>query len=87
MPCVCSNVGGIPEVVLDQETGYLIDLKSADSEKDAARAIIRLIRNRELREKLGLSASKRIREKYSQDFHYRRMVDIVEGMIDPVNRN
>lgn len=42
LPCVVSNVGGLPEVIDNNENGFLCNL---DSEKDAVSKIIKLLNN------------------------------------------
>lgn len=58
-PVVATDVGGIPELVVDGETGLL--LPPADSEK-LAEALGRLIEDKEEREKMGSNGRKRVEE-------------------------
>jgi starch synthase len=73
---VASAVGGIKEVVVDGETGFLVPLEQMketpfepiDPEKfsrDLAGKINQLIKNRQLREKFGKAGRKRVEEKFS----------------------
>lgn len=55
-PVVASNTGGIPDLVLDGKTGYLVE--PGDSEGLAV-AIGKLIENPELRQKMGQAGRKR----------------------------
>jgi glycosyltransferase involved in cell wall biosynthesis len=63
-PVIAPMVGGIPEVVLDGEEGFLI--KSRDSKEFAAKCLA-LIRDRQLLEKMGNNGSRTVREKFSSD--------------------
>src|SRR4029077_18901072 len=72
---VASAVGGIKEVVVDGETGFLVPLEQMkespfepiDPEKfsrDLAGKINQLMKNRQLREKFGKAGRKRVEEKF-----------------------
>jgi glycosyltransferase involved in cell wall biosynthesis len=62
IPAAASNVGGIPEVVLDGETGLLCEPESPDS---LAATLKVLIRNPELRRRLGRAARERILQHFT----------------------
>jgi len=71
---VASAVGGIKEVVVDGETGFLVPLEQtppfepANPEKfsrDLAARINQLMKDRDLREKFGKAGRKRAEEKFS----------------------
>jgi glycosyltransferase involved in cell wall biosynthesis len=53
LPVVGTNVGGVPDIIRDGQTGFLIE--PADSERLFS-ATVELIRNAELREKMGAQA-------------------------------
>lgn len=76
VPVVASAVGGIPEVVVPGETGTLVPVvqmdqapfEPLDAEKfaaDLATAINGLMRDEELRRKMGAAARRRVEEKFS----------------------
>jgi L-malate glycosyltransferase len=52
-PIVASRVGGIPEVVADGESGFLVP---SGAPAEAAEKLLYLLRNPELRERMGLTA-------------------------------
>jgi len=73
---VASAVGGIKEVVVDGETGFLVPLEqmkespfeAIDPEKfarDLAERVNELMRNRQLRESFGKAGRKRVEENFS----------------------
>jgi starch synthase len=73
---VASAVGGIKEVVVDGETGFLVPLEQMQESpfeptnpekfsRDLAQRINQLMQNRELREKFGKAGRKRAEEKFS----------------------
>jgi len=74
---VASAVGGIPEVVVPEETGLLVDLKlepgtfepadAAAFASDLARAINRLARDPELRRRMGAAGRERVLAQFSWD--------------------
>jgi L-malate glycosyltransferase len=79
-PVVATRVGGATEVVVDGESGFLVE-----SDDDAAMAdkVITLLQNRELAEKLGAHGLKIIKEKFSLD---RQLMETLE-LYDVVFKN
>ncbi len=61
-PIVATEAGGIPEVVLDGETGLLVP---ARDHRRMADAIVRLLRDRGLRERLARAGLDRVRAEFS----------------------
>lgn len=61
LPTVVSAVGGLHEVVLDGETGLLVPADDADA---LASAMLRLVDDRGLRERLGRAARRRAEERF-----------------------
>ena len=68
LPIVASRVGAIPEIVIDGETGILVEPRNADQ---LARAMSRLLEDRALRKYMGLLGAARLEEHFSVE----RMVD------------
>jgi len=62
LPIIASNVGGIPDVVIDKKTGLLIPEKNPGA---IANAIKELSENEELRKSLVLGANEHIEENFS----------------------
>jgi glycosyltransferase involved in cell wall biosynthesis len=67
-PVVATTAGGIPEVVVDGETGYLVPPRDHQA---MAEAIVRLLKDPELRRRQGEAGLTRVRERFSAE----RMVD------------
>jgi glycosyltransferase involved in cell wall biosynthesis len=63
-PVVATAIDGIPEVVIDGKNGFLVPLKDP---KAIANAIVRLLGDKELRERIGRAARQTIREHFSWD--------------------
>jgi len=81
LPVICSNVGAIPEVVTHGVTGLLID--PGDREALASR-LLELLRDRELRSRLGEAARRRIREEHDLPVQARRLEAIYLSLREPV---
>jgi glycosyltransferase involved in cell wall biosynthesis len=58
---IASNVGGFPEVVIDNKTGYLIEVKSVDQ---LVEKLSYLIENSETRNQMGKEGRKYVEENY-----------------------
>jgi L-malate glycosyltransferase len=67
-PSVATAVGGIPEVVVDGLTGYLVPPRDP---KALADRLIRLLKEGPLREQMGVAAHRRARERFTLE----KMVD------------
>jgi L-malate glycosyltransferase len=64
VPVVATRAGGVPEVVVDGETGFLCAVGDIDGMAEAA---MRLLGDEELRQRLGRAARRRAVEQFSQD--------------------
>ncbi|MCW3997523.1 MAG: glycosyltransferase family 4 protein [Candidatus Bathyarchaeota archaeon] len=76
-PVVSFNTGGISETVLDQETGILID---PDSNKLAI-TILKLLKNKELREKMGKKGREFVSENFTWDKCSKALLEIYKEVI------
>jgi glycosyltransferase involved in cell wall biosynthesis len=72
-PVISTNVGGIPEVVLDGVTGILVH---PGNSLELAHAIIRLLNDRELRESLGREGRRRVEEHFTLQAHVQKIQEI-----------
>jgi glycosyltransferase involved in cell wall biosynthesis len=61
-PVVATKVGGVPEVVVDGETGLLVPPEDAEA---LAGAILRLLRDPELAGRLGHNARRRVEQRFT----------------------
>jgi glycosyltransferase involved in cell wall biosynthesis len=71
LPVAASNTGGIPDVIIDRETGVLVESGSPES---LAAGIIRLMRDADLRKRVAGAA----REKVAREFSVAAMVEKTE---------
>ena len=79
IPVIASNIGGLPEVVVDGETGYLVPPcnDTAITEK-----IIKLIEEPELRIKLGANGRKFILDNYEWNICASKMEKIYDSILE-----
>jgi len=78
IPVVATQVGGVPEVVLDEKTGILVDPRNVQQLADA---IIRLIESPELRREMGKNGREHVLENYSWEENAKLMESVYEGCI------
>ncbi len=62
LPCVATRVGGIPEVVVDGETGLLVPARDPEA---LAHAILRLLSDPALGRRMGRAGQRRVQERFS----------------------
>ena len=80
---VASRVGGIPEVVVDGETGTLVDLDPADPagfERDLAEAVNALVRDPERAAAMGAAGRRRAVEEFSWDAVAARTAELYRSL-------
>jgi glycosyltransferase involved in cell wall biosynthesis len=76
-PIIASDVTGCREVVRDGIEGLLVPLGDADA---AARALVRLAADPELRARLGAAANARFRERFTEEAVIRTMTQLYAGL-------
>ena len=80
LPVVSTNVGGVPDVVQDQETGYLV---SPDDARGLAQAIGSLDGNPDRRRALGEAGRKRALELFTRERLLSRIATLYESLLAP----
>ena len=75
IPSITTNVGGLPEVNLNNKTGIIIDSKSPIK---LAESILHLYNNKQKRDELGLGARKRVIKEFSWKKSVDKMIDLYE---------
>jgi glycosyltransferase involved in cell wall biosynthesis len=78
LPVVVSNVGGLPEVVRDGETGFIVP---PDDPESAADVIERLVRDSNLRWQVGEAGARYVTDTYSWDASVQNMIQVFEATI------
>jgi glycosyltransferase involved in cell wall biosynthesis len=85
-PVIGSNVGGIPEIINDGETGFLFEMGSV---KDLSDKITKAeLIDREEYYRLSTNARKFADEHFSEESHYQSLISVYENLIkdkDKVN--
>ncbi len=77
-PVVATRVGGLPDVVQDRETGYLVPPKQPQA---LAAAILKLIRNSKKAEQMGRSAQLSVEKRFSLDRLLRDTENLYEELL------
>lgn len=75
---IATRVGGIPEVIEHEKEGILI---SPEDPTALARAISELLKDKELRVKLGINAYKKVKEKYSIEVYTKNILEFYKSLI------
>lgn len=81
-PVVVSNVGGLPEVVLDGKTGFIVP---PEDPLAASLVIEQLIRDHSLREKIGTAAQLHVSANYNWEVCLENMKNLYSQMIKDFN--
>ncbi|MHA1989071.1 MAG: glycosyltransferase [Promethearchaeota archaeon] len=81
-PVVVSNVGGLPEVVDQDKTGFLVDKENPEL---LAEAIGRLVCNPDLRGEMGRNGRQKVIDEYDWEDSVKRMISIYESKVFPKN--
>ena len=77
-PVVASRVGGIPEVVVEGRTGYLLDPEDPGA---IAERVIRLLKNAELRREMGLESRKFVEAHYDNRLMVQRLEELYRELM------
>jgi glycosyltransferase involved in cell wall biosynthesis len=77
VPCVAFRLGGIPEVVLDGETGILVPPRDGRAFSDA---LVRLATDPPLRLKLGAAGRARVAAHFTPERYAQAMADLYERL-------
>ena len=72
-PVVVSDVGGLPEIVVNGKTGMIIPSENIEGFTEA---IIQLIQNKQLRKVMGISGRRHVVQHYS----WRKSIEIMENI-------
>ena len=79
LPVIASRFGGIPEIVIDNETGILVEPEDIEG---FGRALLKLIDDDGLRYKMGRNGRARIEKEFDWKVTARRMIALYRQVID-----
>lgn len=82
-PVIGARAGGIPEVVVDGETGLLFD---GDDASQLMSAIERLSQSAELRARMGAAGRQRVERQFNRPVQMRRVLQLCLDMLKPKRR-
>ena len=74
LPCISTDTGGIPDIVLDQKTGYIVPQKDPDALADR---MLELLENSELRSRMGQAGEQHYRKHFTNKEFERRMIEVI----------
>ena len=77
-PVVGSRIGGIPELVVDSETGYLFD---AGNTNELTCILDKLMSSPGMRNQMGMAARQRVEAYYSLDLHNAELMNIYKTVL------
>jgi glycosyltransferase involved in cell wall biosynthesis len=77
VPVIGANTGGIPEVVVDGETGIIID---GDSPQEMTEAVLRLAESPELRARMGAAGRERVEAHFNRPVQMRKVLEQLVAM-------
>ncbi len=78
LPVIVSDVGGLPEVVVANKTGLIVRREDVSG---TAEAIIKLVRDRDLREQMGLNGRLHVQENYEWSKNVSQMEEVYARVI------
>src|SRR6056297_688083 len=78
VPCIASNVGGIPDIVQDGHNGFLVEQKDVQG---LAEKMIWLLRDSEKRREMGQHARSFVKNNYDWEIKSRQLKDLYEKII------
>jgi len=78
VPVVGSRIGGLPEVIVHEETGYLCDPNDAAC---MTAIVMGLLKNEPLRREIGRAARLRVERMFNRDLVVARYVDVYERLL------
>jgi glycosyltransferase involved in cell wall biosynthesis len=76
-PVIASGIGGLPELVQQGKTGYIVQPKNTD---DLAGRVIEVLSNFELATEMSRSARQWAEESFSAEGYYKRLLRIYENV-------
>lgn len=79
LPCIATNVGGNPEVIIHEQSGIIIEPRNSTQLKEA---IETLIESEALRSEYGQSAYERIKKEFSQEIIFEKLDSMYSSLLN-----
>ena len=77
-PVIGSNIGGIPELIIDGEDGLLFETGNTD---DLAEKLNWMIGNPKSSSEMGINARKKIEQVYNPENHYQKVIRLYDELL------
>ena len=71
-----SNCGGVPEIITHEETGLLFETENVD---DLTTQLLKIVSSHEYCEKLAKAGKEEADERFSEEKHFNRLIEIFES--------
>ena len=78
LPVVATRVGGVPDVVVDGETGFLVQSHSSNA---LASAIVKLLKDKNMRKRMGEAGRRRVNPAFGVEAMVRNIENVYEELI------
>ena len=78
-PVVATRVGGVPDIVQDGETGFLVDPGDCQA---IAKRVVRLLRDPELRREMGRKGRRFVEAYCSQSVMVHRLEQLYQNLME-----
>jgi glycosyltransferase involved in cell wall biosynthesis len=78
-PVVASDVGGIPETIVDRVTGRLV---LPGDPRLLADVIVELLKSPDQAEALGKAAGERVRQKFNPELYFQKFQSVYKAIVD-----
>ncbi len=78
-PVVAFDIGGVNEALQDKKTGLLVDRGNIDALADA---LLKLLTDKALREKMGSNGQRFVSENYTWDIYAKKMLTVYHEALE-----
>lgn len=79
VPVITTNIGGIPETIIDGVTGFLIEPRNVDM---IISNVKKLIENKDFAKNMGIEGNKFVKETFSKQKFVENLTDIYESVLN-----
>jgi len=79
LPCVVADTGGLPESVVDRETGYVC---SPDDAAGFAGRIIELLEDPTMRERMGVAGQQRVESCFAEEIQEQKIMALYDHLVN-----